>query len=46
LSEELIVVAIPLILPVDWIIARVHSGVHVLSDMLVAILLDRGRATR
>ncbi len=43
LPEQLIVVAIPLILPVDWIIARVRSGVNVMSDMLVAILLDRGR---
>ena len=41
LPEQLIVVAIPLILPVDWIIARVRSGVNVMSDMLVAILLDR-----
>ena len=46
LPEELIVVAIPLILPVDWIIARVRSGVNVMSDMLVAILLDRFRARR
>jgi Na+/H+-dicarboxylate symporter len=30
-----------LILPVDWIIARARSGVNVMSDMLVAILLDR-----
>lgn len=44
LPEQLIVVAIPLILPVDWIIARVRSGVNVMSDMLVAILLDRRRA--
>ena len=43
LPEQLIVVAIPLILPVDWIIARVRSGVNVMSDMLVAILLDKGR---
>ncbi len=43
LPEQLIVVAIPLILPVDWIIARARSGVNVMSDMLVAILLDRGR---
>jgi DAACS family dicarboxylate/amino acid:cation (Na+ or H+) symporter len=43
LPEALIVVAIPLILPVDWIIARVRSGVNVMSDMLVAILLDRRR---
>ena len=46
LPEQLIVVAIPLILPVDWIIARVRSGVNVMSDMLVAILLDRFRARR
>ena len=45
LPEQLIVIAIPLILPVDWIIARARSGVNVMSDMLVAILLDRrGRA--
>ena len=44
LPEALIVVAIPLILPVDWIIARVRSGVNVMSDMLVAILLDRRRS--
>jgi len=41
LPEAAIAVAIPLIVPVDWIIARVRSGVNVLSDMLVAILLDR-----
>lgn len=44
LPEQLIAVAIPLILPVDWIIARVRSGVNVMSDMLVAILLDRRRS--
>jgi DAACS family dicarboxylate/amino acid:cation (Na+ or H+) symporter len=44
LPEALIVVAIPLILPVDWIIARARSGVNVMSDMLVAILLDRRRS--
>ena len=43
LPDALIVVAIPLILPVDWIIARARSGVNVMSDMLVAILLDRRR---
>ena len=30
---------------VDWIIARARSGVNVMSDMLVAILLDRGNNT-
>ena len=42
LPEGLIAAAIPLILPVDWILARCRSGVNVMSDMLVAILLDRG----
>lgn len=41
LSEQLIVAIIPLIATVDWIIARCRSVVNVMSDMLVAILLDR-----
>lgn len=41
LPEEIIVVALPLLLPVDWIVARARSGVNIMSDMLVAILLDR-----
>lgn len=40
LPEMVVAAAIPLIAPVDWIIARLRSGVNVLSDMLVAILLD------
>ncbi|HRI37315.1 MAG TPA: hypothetical protein PLO50_02040 [Nitrospira sp.] len=32
-----------LIMTVDWIIARARSGVNVMSDMLVAILLDAGK---
>ncbi len=36
-----IAVAIPLIVPVDWILARVRSGVNVMADMVVAIVLDR-----
>jgi Na+/H+-dicarboxylate symporter len=43
LPEAVIAAAIPLIIPVDWIIARVRSGVNVMSDMLVAILLDATR---
>ncbi len=42
LPDPVIVAAIPLIMTVDWIIARARSGVNVMSDMLVAILLDRG----
>ncbi len=44
LPEDVILAAIPLIMTVDWIIARARSGVNVMSDMLVAILLDRGHA--
>src|SRR5207244_13363166 len=32
---------LPLLLTVDWIIARGRSVVNVLSDMMVSILLDR-----
>ncbi len=41
LSDKTVVAALPLIMPVDWIIARCRSGVNTMSDMLVAILLDR-----
>ena len=40
LPDWLVAAAIPLILPVDWLIARARSGVNVMSDMLVALLLD------
>ncbi|MBM4128445.1 MAG: dicarboxylate/amino acid:cation symporter [Nitrospira sp.] len=43
LPDHVIVAAIPLIMTVDWIIARARSAVNVMSDMLVAILLDVGR---
>ena len=39
LPNPVIAAAIPLIMTVDWILARVRSGVNVMSDMLVAILL-------
>ncbi len=39
--EATVAVAIPLIVPVDWILARIRSGVNVLADMVVAIVLDR-----
>ncbi|MDD5215914.1 MAG: cation:dicarboxylase symporter family transporter [Methylococcales bacterium] len=41
LSEQLVIAIIPLIATIDWIIAHVRSVVNVMSDMLVAILLDR-----
>lgn len=43
LSDETINIAWPLIVAVDWIVARVRSGVNVLGDMTVAIQLDRSR---
>ena len=42
LPIELVAVAIAFVLPVDWILARARSAVNVMSDMLVAILLDKG----
>jgi Na+/H+-dicarboxylate symporter len=41
-----IVDAIPLVFSVDWILARCRSAVNVMSDMLVAILLERWRGAR
>lgn len=41
LPEPVIVGVLPVIFSVDWLIGRVRSGVNVMSDMLVAILLDR-----
>ncbi len=41
IPEATIAVMIPLIVPVDWIIARVRSGVNVLADMTVATVLNR-----
>ncbi|MFO0750743.1 MAG: dicarboxylate/amino acid:cation symporter [Myxococcota bacterium] len=37
---------LPLLLTVDWIIARGRSVVNVLSDMLVSIILDRWNGNR
>jgi DAACS family dicarboxylate/amino acid:cation (Na+ or H+) symporter len=43
LPADVIGVAYPMLQSVDWIIARIRSGVNVLGDMQVAILLDAGR---
>ena len=43
LPTEMVAVAIAFVLPVDWILARARSAVNVMSDMLVAILLDKGQ---
>jgi Na+/H+-dicarboxylate symporter len=37
---------LPLLLTVDWIIARGRSGVNVLSDMLLSILIARNPPAR
>lgn len=41
LSDQSIALAIALIVPVDWFIARLRSAVNVMSDMVVAIMLDK-----
>ena len=41
LPEAAVVAAVPLVVPVDWILARTRTVVNVLSDMTVSILLDR-----
>lgn len=41
IPDAVALTVIPLILPVDWIIGRLRACVNVLSDMTVAILLDR-----
>lgn len=41
LPAPLVATIIPLILPVDWIIGRFRATTNVLSDMTVAVLLDR-----
>ncbi len=43
LPPQMVAVAIAFVMPVDWILARARSGVNVMSDMLVAILLDGPR---
>jgi len=41
LPDTLILTAVPLITTIDWIIARCRSGVNVMNDLLIAILLER-----
>ncbi|MGE0550521.1 MAG: dicarboxylate/amino acid:cation symporter [Kofleriaceae bacterium] len=44
MSEAVVTAVLPLVFAVDWVLARCRSGVNVLSDMVVAVLLDgRGR---
>jgi DAACS family dicarboxylate/amino acid:cation (Na+ or H+) symporter len=37
---------LPLLLTVDWILGRARSVTNVLSDMVLSIMIDRGRAAR
>jgi DAACS family dicarboxylate/amino acid:cation (Na+ or H+) symporter len=41
LPDVVAATALPLILPVDWIIGRCRAATNVISDMTVATLLDR-----
>lgn len=41
LPDAIVVGVLPVLFSVDWLVGRVRSGVNVMSDMLVAILLDR-----
>jgi DAACS family dicarboxylate/amino acid:cation (Na+ or H+) symporter len=41
MSEAMVAVVVPLVVPIDWIVARVRSGVNVLADITVAVVLDR-----
>jgi Na+/H+-dicarboxylate symporter len=41
LPEPMVAALLPLVFAVDWILARCRSAVNVMSDMLVAILIDR-----
>jgi Na+/H+-dicarboxylate symporter len=44
IPEPIVLALLPLVFTIDWILARCRSGVNVMSDMLVAILLERWRA--
>ena len=46
LPAPMVAVAVAFVVPVDWILARARSGVNVMSDMVVAILLDGPRPTK
>ncbi len=40
LPDSVVAAALPLVMTVDWIVARVRSGVNTMSDMVIAILVD------
>jgi Na+/H+-dicarboxylate symporter len=39
--DSLVALVIPLLLPLDWILGRCRAATNVISDMTVAVLLDR-----
>ncbi len=41
IPDDMIVKVVPLLLTVDWILGRCRAMTNVISDMLVAVLLDR-----
>jgi Na+/H+-dicarboxylate symporter len=46
LPDSVVIGVIPLLFSVDWLIGRFRSGVNVMSDMVVAVMLDgRGRTS-
>jgi Na+/H+-dicarboxylate symporter len=40
-TDQQIAIAVAMIVPVDWFIARLRSAVNVMSDMVVAIVLEK-----
>lgn len=46
LPEQVVTAVLPLVFSVDWILARCRSGVNVMADMVVAVLLDRWNRAR
>jgi DAACS family dicarboxylate/amino acid:cation (Na+ or H+) symporter len=46
LPETIVTALLPLVFAVDWILARCRSGVNVMADMLVAVLIDRWTRAR
>ncbi|MBI5517068.1 MAG: dicarboxylate/amino acid:cation symporter [Deltaproteobacteria bacterium] len=39
--DTVCLVVVPLLLPIDWVLGRCRAATNVLSDMTVAVLLDR-----
>lgn len=42
LTPEVAAIAVSFLVPADWILARCRSAMNVMSDLLVAVLLDAG----